>query len=270
MHAFAAWGSLFRVFIYLPHIGEENSLLSMWLYYADLLGRSADSFLSALGTTGFGWFVQGIVFFLATEIATYLAVWFFKGKVAMKDHVVGNFRVGFVAWLAVMICVYSPIFGWQVIKTIYADKTFLISENQRLNAGNSGLVDPKSRDEEIKKLLGELDKYKNAKALGMGVYPISHDIRPGVPKLEYVLTTNATRSSSSIEAACDIPIADSSILQMTKSGTSVGSVKNNRLSANKVRFDIGFPDWSPASPEWVTIFFTPPVNAMPRCSFSIE
>jgi hypothetical protein len=102
-------------------------LATVWPHFLNLLQKSWDSFLSALGTTGLGWWVQGIIWFFATEIATYLVVWITRGKAAMKDRAMQNFKIGLYAWLLVMVFVYVPIFGWNVVKTVYSDHQSLVS-----------------------------------------------------------------------------------------------------------------------------------------------
>jgi hypothetical protein len=101
----------------------------------------------------------------------------------------------------------------------------------------------------------------------MRKFIVSRDSRPGTPKLEYILTTNVTATPAKVAASCNIPIADFDVNPMTENGASNSSIGKFRSSNHEVSFDLESPAWSPASPLWVTIFFTPPVNAMPKCNF---
>jgi len=104
----------------------------MWSHFVNFLRESGNAFLSALGTTGLGWWVQGIIWFIATEAATFLVIRFLRGKAAMKEHLAGNFRVGIYVWLIVMTCVYAPLFGWFVMKGVYADHQSLVATVREL------------------------------------------------------------------------------------------------------------------------------------------
>jgi len=106
----------------------------MWHHFVNLLKHSGHNFLAALGTTGLGWWVQGIIWFFATETATYLVIWRIRGKDAMKARAAENFRIGFYAWVIVMVCVYAPIFGWHLVKAVYEDHQFLVAAVSRLQA----------------------------------------------------------------------------------------------------------------------------------------
>lgn len=101
-------------------------------------------------------------------------------------------------------------------------------------------------------------------------FSISRDSRPGIPRMEYVLATNVVRTPVSILATCDIPISDASISPMTETGSSAILMSQKQVSSTKFKFSIENPAWSPASPFWTTIFFRPPVNAMPSCHFTSE
>lgn len=104
----------------------------MWHHFVNLLCESGDGFLTALGATGLGWWVQGIIWFVATEGATYLVIWLVRGREAMNAHRAENFRIGFYVWLVVMVCVYSPIFGWHIVRAVYDDHQYLVKLNQSL------------------------------------------------------------------------------------------------------------------------------------------
>lgn len=99
---------------------------SMWPHFVNLLSQSGQTFLAALGTTGLGWWVQGIIWFFATEAATYFGVWVFRGKAQMKSRLAENFLIGIFAWMAVTVCVYGPLFGWHIVKAVYDDHNALI------------------------------------------------------------------------------------------------------------------------------------------------
>jgi nitrate reductase NapE component len=101
-------------------------------------------------------------------------------------------------------------------------------------------------------------------------FPVSHDMRPGVPRMEYILVTNVVRTPVTITSTCDIPIADGSLFPMTETGGSMSVVDHRRISATQFRFSVESPAWSPSGPLWITVFFNPPVKAMPSCSFSVD
>src|ERR1700681_4787960 len=101
----------------------------MWPHLLNLLNRSCLSFLALLGTTGLGWWVQGIIWFFVTEIATYIVVWRVRGKDEMKARAKENLRIGFYAWLIVMACIYIPIFAYSMVRIVYVDHMELVSRN---------------------------------------------------------------------------------------------------------------------------------------------
>jgi hypothetical protein len=104
----------------------------MWPHFVNLLHQSSQNFLAGLSATALSWWVQGIVWFFATETATYAVIWAKRGKDAMKAHVAENFKIGFYVWLVVMVCVYGPIFGWYLVKAVYDDHQALAATVTRL------------------------------------------------------------------------------------------------------------------------------------------
>jgi hypothetical protein len=111
---------------------------AMLPHLINLLARSWDLFLHAIGTTGLGWWVQGIILFFATEIVTYLVVWKMRGKDAMKARAAENFKIGLYVWAIVVVCVYGPIFSWDVVRTVYGDHQLLVIQNQQLREQSQG------------------------------------------------------------------------------------------------------------------------------------
>lgn len=101
-------------------------------------------------------------------------------------------------------------------------------------------------------------------------FPITTGSRPGVPKMEYVLTTNIQRTPVDLVASCDFPIADLVFNILTESGGSAAVASQRRISARQHEFLISSPPWPVAAPLQVTIFFEPPVNRMPSCSFALR
>jgi hypothetical protein len=106
----------------------------MWHHFVNLLYQSGHNFLTALGTTGLGWWVQGIIWFFATEAATYLVVWRIRGTASMRSRLAENFRIGLYAWILVMVCIYGPIFGWHVVRAVYDDHQSLVAQVSRFRS----------------------------------------------------------------------------------------------------------------------------------------
>ncbi|PYP92774.1 MAG: hypothetical protein DMG65_03010 [Candidatus Angelobacter sp. Gp1-AA117] len=105
----------------------------------------------------------------------------------------------------------------------------------------------------------------------VGIYPVSHDLRPGMPKMEYVMTTRKMRSPVQVTATCDFPISEASatFLVPLGMGGSAGMFNNQRISERQFRILILSPVWSESAPMWVTVFFEGKVDRMPFCQFQI-
>jgi hypothetical protein len=132
-----------------------HNLISMWLHFVNLLSRSWDAFLSAMGTTGLGFFTPVLVFAL-TVIVTLLVIFFREGREKMIQHWRETAGITVVVTVLVMLVVYVPIFTWNVVKTVYRDHADLVSENREIRRQSSRLVDPKPKDDEIAQLKSQI------------------------------------------------------------------------------------------------------------------
>jgi hypothetical protein len=115
-------------------------MLAMWPHFVNLLQQSYNSFLSSLGTTSLGWLIGTIVLFFAVEIVTYIAVWIYRGKEAMKARAKENFHIGLFVWLVVSVVIYVPVFGYAVVKIVYGDHQSLVQANTDLMLRNKEMA----------------------------------------------------------------------------------------------------------------------------------
>ena len=68
-----------------------------------------------------------------------------------------------VTTTSITVIVWALIFGWFVVRAVYLDHQRLVGDNQSLLRANSTLVDPKSRDDEIKDLKNQLAEAKKSR-----------------------------------------------------------------------------------------------------------
>jgi hypothetical protein len=262
-------------------------------HFLNLFAQSRDAFLAALGTTGLGWWVQGIIWFVVTELATSLVIWRLRGKESMRTRLKENFKIGLYVWIIVMACVYVPVFGWNVIKSVYADHQEMVKTIAGLKAKQLSLVDPKTRDDEIARLKGESEGLQT-KIHGLenhpqraisklvpdaGVapkityYDIGENARPN-PKIAakhhrtFFVTTNQTISPVRILLTCNTGLVDKEegLINYhglwTDGGGWAGS-KNQSGSQWGIAFSS--PGWNPTVPMYVTIYYD--ADIIPSCSF---
>jgi hypothetical protein len=192
----------------------------------------------------------------------------------IREHWRDNLGVG----VKTVIVVWMLLFAVSVGKSVYADHRSLLArvdgltkENTQLRNRSSTLVDPSSRDELIKKLRGEIRQYKEQESPAVHVLVVSGDNpRPGVPRMEYVLTTGKIRTPFELLATCDFPIEDAFFSFLTSGNGFFFASSKRRVSRNQFTFDAESPAWSPSSPLWVTVYFQKPVDRMPSCEFSVQ
>ncbi len=213
--------------------------------------------------------VSGILAVFLEAVLLLVIVGSLHGIREMTKHIIEDSCIAISIGLLLVVVIYGTQFAWEVAQTGYDDHNELVANAKMANERNKGLVDPKGKDGEIGALNKRIDEYKKAQAPGIKVFPISHDVRPGIPKLEYVLTSGAIRTPVDLVADCDTAISGAELTSMTTNGsTAMMGVNQRQISAMKFELSLQSPAWTPASPLWVTVFFTPPVSAMPHCSFT--
>jgi len=244
-------------------------LPAMWPHFVNLLSRSWSNLLASLGTTT----LSIVLFTLAAPVLTFFCtiVYFYRAhpRETLMTYIKGAFTptvMGFTVPLVLLACVFS----WRIITTVYKDHQDLVKNNLNLTTSASTLVEPKSRDEEIARLKKQVDDYKKEGSPAVRIYPISHDQRPGVPKLEYVMTTGKIRTPVEIVATCDFRISAGTSRFLTVTGGNIETTDHGHISATQYRFLILSPAWSPSTPLWITVFFEGTVDRMPSCSFSVQ
>jgi hypothetical protein len=103
-------------------------------YFIDLLFRTTHYFLTTLGTSLLGFFIPAILS-VAGITMTLVRVFRRQGWAAVIAHWQRSLRKTFVVALAVGFAVYTPIFVWSLVSTIYNDHL----ENQNLRTENQRL-----------------------------------------------------------------------------------------------------------------------------------
>lgn len=189
----------------------------------------------------------------------------------LKEHWRADLRVGVIT---VSVC-WLLLFAVSVGKAVYIDHDSLTEriqtltqQNSSLKTDNAGLVDPKSRDELIKKLNAEIKKYQEQESPTIRAFVVSRNQRPGVPLMEYVLTSGRIRTPVDLLTTCDFPINDAVVSLLTEGNGFTMSSSKRRISTNEFEFNVLSPAWSSSSPLWITIYFEKPVDRMPSCKFS--
>jgi hypothetical protein len=221
-------------------------------------------------SNGLGWIISVIASSLFTIICTLALVGAIRGGDAMRQHLVETTAIALLAVIGQVVLLYGPIYLRSLTRTVYEDHQGLVATARSAKERNAGLVDPKSKDEGISNLKKQIANLKQQGSPNVGIYPIGHDLKPGVPKVEYVMTTAKIRTPVDISATCNFPIGSASARLLTVTGGSSQSTDDRRISDKEHRFLILFPDWSPASPLWVTIFFDGVVDKMPSCEFKVR
>jgi hypothetical protein len=174
----------------------------------------------------------------------------------------------FLSLIAVWIVVTGAYF-YRVSQIVYNDHQYFVGRVQQLKQEQNGLVNPKNLIDQIanlKKQIGILS------STGMKVFPVvRNNQRQGIPMMEYILTTGKIRTPADVVATCDFPISDGLVNPLTATGGSAFTSDNRRISENQYRFMMLSPDWSPATPLLITVYFQPgTVTRMPSCKFSIQ
>lgn len=232
--------------------------------------RSFNNFTAMQSSNGPGWIISVIVSSLFTITFTLALVGAIRGRDAMRQHLVETTVIALLAVVGQVVLLYGPIYLRSLARTVYEDHQSLAAAARLAEDKNSGLVDPKSRDDEIAVLKKQLDDYKKAGSSAVRIYPISHDLKPGVPKLEYLMTTGKIRTPVEVLTTCDFPISSGGARFLTLTGGSAETTNDQRISEKQFRFVVLSPAWSPSMPLWVTVFFGGTVDRMPSCTFQVQ
>jgi hypothetical protein len=257
----------------------------MLVHLFNLIVLSIKSIPSALGSTWLGILFPIFVAIIGEIIATFHFGW---------QAMVNNWKKATGVAAVALVVGYTLLFLYCVVVNIYSIHTNLVTSNNRLthdlaqnknSVGTAVQAAVTAKDEEIGRL--KLSCAQNEGAQGIlqqqlttcllqqketpiiRAFPISHD-SSGRPRMEYVLTTNVVRTPVDLIASCDLAIAEADLVPLTSTGTGTLSMSKNNLSVTEYKFSFGSPAWSPSGPIFVTIFFVPPVNRMPSCSFTTE
>ena len=121
-------------------------------------------------------------------------VWILQGTGAMSKHLTEATVVGVLALIGELLIVWGPLYMRHVASVTYSDHQQLVQKNKELVASNSSsqLVDPHTRDEEIRKLQQEVRDYKNAQPTQqITTLRFSRvNVEPSKDLLTYVALTN--------------------------------------------------------------------------------
>src|SRR5256885_9573332 len=209
----------------------------------------------------------GIIFTVVIFLLTQIAILCFNGWQEMRKFLGKNSLIGI---FAVTVC-WVGLFGWNVVQIVYEDHQNFVSQNAKLRQQATGLVDPRTRDEQITDLKGKIEALQKAlrqsRSPEIRVFPVAHDNKPGIAKMEYVLTTGKPRTPVEIMATCDFPISAVNTAFLTYSGGYSMTTDHQRISVNQFRLIITSPVWATTTPLFTTIFFDPTPDRMPSCRF---
>jgi hypothetical protein len=175
----------------------------MFAHLIHLLHRALTALPSLVSTNWLGVLMSFAIFLLAQ-----LLFLCFQGWASMKRQWKDSVAIGtvavFVGWMVLYIL--------SIVLIVYDDHQSQVQQNHALQTKLvplqqviSGLVDPHDRDAEIAELKKSLKSYESS---AIHTYPVSHDQRPGMPKMEYVMTTGKLRAPVDLTAKCDFPISD--------------------------------------------------------------
>jgi hypothetical protein len=170
--------------------------------------------------------------------------------------------------LAAVSIVIAGAYFYRVVETVYTDHQYFVQRTQQLKQEENGLVNPKSLIDEITGLKKQIELYKKQQSPEVRVYPLAPGTRsPNVPRMEYILASGKIRTPADVDITCDFSISDITWNVLTPTGGSIFETNDQRLSEKQYRLSLLSPAWTPQSPLYVTVFFVPPVNRMPSCSF---
>jgi hypothetical protein len=237
-------------------------------HFINLLVRSWGALMKASSLSTFGFLLFSLLIPIVGGILG-LAYYHFYEKQGWATAIKSALVPLFFTLIAVFI-VISGAYFYRVVQTVYDDHQSFVKRTQELRQEQNGLVNPQNLEDEVADLKKQIGSYKAQQSPEVRIFPVSHDQQPGVPKMEYVLTTGKIRTPADITATCDFPISTGTARPMTVTGGFTGTMDNQRVSENQYRFVILSPDWSPSMPLYITIFFEGSVDRMPSCKFSVQ
>jgi hypothetical protein len=85
-------------------------------FFIEFLSRVWGAFLSAIGTTGLGFFASSVMQLFVAELATLVLIWAFRGKDAMVTRRKENLIIGASAYVVAVLTIYGPIYVRQMWK----------------------------------------------------------------------------------------------------------------------------------------------------------
>jgi hypothetical protein len=243
-------------------------IVSEWRrHFFNLLSHSWELLMAASSSSTFGLLYYSIGAAVLSgglsAVHNFLSkerIWDKAFKEAIPQFIIGLIVVPILALLA---------FSHFVVRTVYLDHQSLVAAIAQQRLRQTGLVDPKSRDDEIFALKGRLSFYEKQQSSEVRVYPLSPGTRdPNAPRMEYILASGKIRTPADIGITCNFAIANVSWTVLTTTGSTSYEANDQRISEKQYRIGILSPAWTPHSPVYVTVFFVRPVNQMPSCSFN--
>jgi hypothetical protein len=245
-------------------------------YLRSILERAFTSLTSFYGANGPGWILSVFVTTIGASILTLVLMFLVRGRQAMRDGAIGTAVIAILCIVGEVSVVWGPLYLRHVATVTVEDHQGLLRSNESLADRNRELSQPKpqidlgTNGKEVQRLKDELAEYRKAQSPNVRTFPVSRDIRPGTPKMEYVLTTGVIRANVDLDVNCDFHILEVMIMPMTTSGGSSGTFDGRQLSLTRYRASMLSPAWGPSTPLWVTVLFAPPVDHMPNCSIAPE
>jgi len=251
----------------------------MLFHLLNLLARSLAAVPALLGST---WI--GILFPIAVAlVGELIGVVLFGWKTMIE-----NWRKATGIGFAALGVGYAFLFVFCMVKTVYLDHVQLVAASEGYRSKLTTMAQDRDRElNELKLLcarnggasgvlqqqLTSVQSELNTCLLQQKESPAFHTFavsREGGtdPRMEYIFTTNVSRSPASVLATCDFPIVNGRLRPMNEHGNPAFTGDTQILGSNKRKFIVASPTWNADTPLFLTIFFQPPVNRFPSCSFS--
>jgi hypothetical protein len=248
----------------------------MWTHFVNLLGKSWHLFLVGQGTTALGFWSPYSIGGLSALVAG-VAVLALRGIEAMKQHWKQTLGIVFGAAVAANLIWYGPIFGWDLIKTVYGDHQFLVASNHEAE------VEIHKRNDRIRQQDEEIARLTMPKTLANPIpkkqtpaqvppEPILTGIRIASQKripsddselpygLEVVVQTDADISPVAVGLLCDGPIGkgDAAFANIE---TYIKKKEGRAGRKDAFLAEWESPAWTPAAPIVFHVYSATPINA---------